>query len=24
LAKDDAATWFTQGPEGYLDYALVE
>jgi 2,4-dienoyl-CoA reductase-like NADH-dependent reductase (Old Yellow Enzyme family) len=20
LAKDDAATWFTQGPEGYLDY----
>jgi 2,4-dienoyl-CoA reductase-like NADH-dependent reductase (Old Yellow Enzyme family) len=20
LARDDAATWFTQGPEGYLDY----
>jgi 2,4-dienoyl-CoA reductase-like NADH-dependent reductase (Old Yellow Enzyme family) len=20
LAKDDATTWFTQGPEGYLDY----
>jgi 2,4-dienoyl-CoA reductase-like NADH-dependent reductase (Old Yellow Enzyme family) len=20
LAADDAATWFTQGPEGYLDY----
>jgi len=23
LAKDDAATWFTQGPEGYLDYPAI-
>ena len=23
LARDDAATWFTQGPEGYLDYPAI-
>ncbi|RZM24542.1 MAG: alkene reductase, partial [Sphingomonas sp.] len=24
LAKDDAKTWYSQGPEGYIDYPALE
>ena len=24
LAKDDAKTWYSQGPEGYIDYPAIE